>query len=84
MPSSHRSGICDGMEADRRQLCPDGGVVDHSFTMDQVFLDGRDLTEAMAELRTRVRQAETPEQRVARILTDAGWTDAALGAGESE
>ena len=29
-------------------------------------------------------QGDTPGQRVARILTDAGWTDAALAAGESE
>jgi hypothetical protein len=29
-------------------------------------------------------QGDTPEQRVARILADAGWTDAALAAGESE
>jgi hypothetical protein len=39
----------------------------------------QDLDVAMAAL-----FPEPPEQRVARILTDAGWTDAALAGGKSE
>jgi hypothetical protein len=71
---------------------PPDAVLDYAvlaqevFWQEHVMLYGRERAE---ELQSQVLAAVaavrvSPRQRVARILADAGWTDAALAAGESE